>query len=219
MTSSRASRPATSPTRPGVRNIAAAVGQTALDLYDAMRARRAQALNQTYPPVRGSITIERSPEAVYELYRKFSQLPLFMDYLHTVREADPRWSHWVARLPTGTIAWDVKITEDIPGQVIAWRSTKESKVQMRGRVTFARTAHGATEVHVEMQLGYSGSKPNPGLATFFTEAQITGDLQRLKDTLESEDRPEPVPLPVQPMLPQVKEVWRFERPQVRIVAS
>jgi uncharacterized membrane protein len=217
MSSFRASQTAVPPRRINVRELAAALGLTALDIIDAIRARRARARNRINPPVVCSIVIDRPPEEVYALYRKLSQLPLFMEHLHTVREADSQWSHWVARLPTRTVAWDVKITDDIPGELLAWRSVKESKIQMRSRVTFTRVERGATQVRVETQLGFAGTRPDPDLARCFSQDQVAGDLRRLKDTLEaSEPSRVPVPLPAAP--PVAKEVWRFERPQIRIVA-
>lgn len=223
MTSSRANESAPRSKRTSVRDLAAAVGLTALDVVDALRARRNQAYNQVNPPVTCSITIDRSPEDVYARYRKFSQLPVFMDFLHVVREADRQWSHWVARLPSGTVAWDVKITDDIPGELLAWRSVQESKIQLRAVVTFTRTPTNGTEVQVEMQLGFAGTLPNAELANCFSEAQIRSDLARLKDVLEEETATASEPVLAQTAqalkpAPVAKEVWQFERPLLRTAA-
>ena len=134
-----------------------------------------------------SLTIRKPPAEVYAFYRKLSQLPRFVNYLALVREADANYSHWVAELPGGgTVAWDTKITEDRPGELIAWRSVEGSLIKARGRVTFASTPEpGEAEVRVEMQLESLGNKPSKRVATFFTAAQIEADLGRLKRVLES----------------------------------
>jgi uncharacterized membrane protein len=164
---------------------AAVAGVTALDIIAARRTQRAY--REANQPVIFSVTINKPPTEVYAFYRRLSQLPLFMDYLESVREADHTYSHWIAKLPLGgTIAWDAKITEDRPGEVIAWRSVQGSLIDTRGRVTFARApGRNMTEVRVEMQLGFLGTRPSSSVAKFFTKAQIKGDLRRLKQVLET----------------------------------
>src|SRR5437016_6139753 len=79
-------------------------GVTALEVIAARRTQRA--FNEANRPVIFSVTINKPPTEVYAFYRKLSRLPLFMDYLDSVREADKTFSHWIARLPVGgTISW------------------------------------------------------------------------------------------------------------------
>lgn len=164
---------------------AAVAGVTALDVVAARKTQ--QAYDHANRPALYAITINKPPSDVYAFYRKLSQLPLFMDYLASVTERDGKLSHWVAKLPLGgTIAWDARITDDRPGELIAWQSVEGSLIQSRGRVTFARTpGRNMTEVRVEMQLGFLGTKPSTTLAKFFSRAQIKGDLRRLKQVLET----------------------------------
>ena len=86
----------------------------------------------------------------------------------------------------GTVAWDAKLTEDRPGEALAWQSIEGSLIRTRGRVTFARApGRDMTEVRVEMQLGVLGINPGTGIARLFTRSQIKGDLRRLKQVLET----------------------------------
>jgi uncharacterized membrane protein len=164
---------------------AAVAGVTALDVMAARRSQRA--LEAASRPVLYAITINKPPADVYAFYRKLSQLPLFMDYLESVVETDARHSHWVARLPIGgTITWNAEITEDRPGELIAWRSVEGSLIDTRGRVTFAKApGRNMTEVRVEMQLGVLGTRPSPTVAKLFGRPQIKGDLRRFKQVLET----------------------------------
>ena len=164
--------------------IAAVAGITALDVLAGSRAQRA--FDQANRPVIAAETINKPPEEVYAFFRKLSQLPLFMDYLESVREIDARRSHWVAQLPVGTLGWDAEIIDDRPGRLIAWQSVEHAPITTRGRVTFTRTpGRNMTEVRVEMQLGFLGTEPSTSLARFFTRPQIRGDLRRLKQVLET----------------------------------
>jgi uncharacterized membrane protein len=169
------------------------IPKTLARVMDTAAANRMNHHDSSQRSASSSLTIQKPPAEVYAFYRKLSQLSHFVNYLALVREADANYSHWVANLPGGgTIAWDTKIIEDRPGELIAWRSVEGSLIKTRGRVTFTSTPEpGATEVRVEMQLESLGDKPSKRVETFFTAAQIQGDLARLKQVLES-----PSPLPV-----------------------
>jgi len=164
--------------------ITAVAGVTALDVIAGRRAQRA--FDKANRPVIAAETINKPPEEVYAFFRKLSQLPLFMDYLESVREIDARRFHWVAKLPVGTIGWDAEIIDDRPGRLIAWQSVEHTPINTRGRVKFTRApGRNMTEVRVEMQLGFLGTEPSATVARFFTRPQIKGDLRRLKQVLET----------------------------------
>jgi uncharacterized membrane protein len=155
---------------------------------DVVAARKIQThFEEVNRPVVYSVTINESPEKVYAFYRNLAQLPRFMDYLQSVHEISRTRSHWIARLPVGgTIAWDAEIVEDTPGRAITWRTVEDSSLQLAGRVTFTRApARDATEVRVEMKLGFTGKRPSSLLAKLFAKPQIKGDLRRLKQVIET----------------------------------
>jgi uncharacterized membrane protein len=89
-------------------------------------------------------------------------------------------------LPRGPkVEWDAQITEDRPGEVLAWESVKGSLFHTRGRVTFARApGRDMTEVRVEMQVGLRGHG-STGLAKAVAKPEIKADLRRLKQVLET----------------------------------
>jgi uncharacterized membrane protein len=138
-------------------------------------------------PVTATVTINKPTREVYDFFRKFSQLPQFMDYLESVEETGARSSKWTAKLPIGgTVSWEADIVEDVPGKLIIWQSRPGSRVQTRGRVAFDRTpGRDATEVRVEMELGIMGMKPSTALARFLATPEVKGDMRRLKMVLET----------------------------------
>jgi len=166
--------------------VAAVGGVTALDVIASVKAQKAHAHANT--PIIYSVTINKPPREVYDFYRDFARLPRFMDYLDEVVVRDHRRSRWIAK-PLGggkTVSWEAEITEDIPGEVIAWQSIEGSRIKTRGRVTFAKApGRNATEVRVEMQLGVMGMGVSDALARVFSKPQIKGDLRRLKQVLET----------------------------------
>jgi len=158
-------------------------GVTALDVL----ATRRRAHARRVAPVIASVTINKPPREVYEVFRKLDQLPRFMDYLVSVEQHANRRSTWTAKLPIGgTVRWEAEILEDRPGEVLSWRSIEGSAVQTRGRVTFTRApGRNMTEVRVELRLGVLGRGPTASLARLFAKPQVKGDLRRLKQVIET----------------------------------
>jgi uncharacterized membrane protein len=139
---------------------------------------------------RTAITINKPPQEVYARWRDFERLPTFMYHLESVRTVDARRSHWVARAPAGsTVEWDAEITEEVPGERIAWRSVGDSSVQTSGSVRLAPAPGGrGTEVHVELDYSPPGGALGATVAKLFGEEpnqQIGDDLRRFKQLLET----------------------------------
>jgi uncharacterized membrane protein len=165
--------------------LGAVAGVSIVDLIAARRMQ--QAYLEANRPIVYAVTVNRPPAEVYAFWRDLERLPMFMSYLESVRVIDSVRSHWVARLPVGgKIAWDAEITEDEPGELLAWQSVRGAPVRVAGRVTFAKApGRDATEVRVEMGLGFLGTKPSTALAEFFVKPQIKGDLRRFKQVVET----------------------------------
>ncbi|HKC73665.1 MAG TPA: SRPBCC family protein, partial [Chloroflexota bacterium] len=70
--------------------------------------------------VKKAITVNRSPEDLYQFWHDFENLPRFMQHLESVRVTGERRSHWKATAPTGkSVEWDAVTTRDIPNELIA----------------------------------------------------------------------------------------------------
>jgi len=154
---------------------------------DALAARRL--LRERRPPVPlvFAVTINKTPAEVYAFFRRFENLPRFMDHLESVETTGETRSHWRARLPLGrVIEWDAEITEDRPDELIAWQTVDRSLFAHRGRVTFAAApGDSGTEVRVSMKIGVPGLSPSATLGNLLTRPQIKGDLRRLKQVMEA----------------------------------
>lgn len=170
---------------------AAVTGVAAADAYAAACASRNSTLQKLVRPIHvvRSITINRSPESVYQFWRKLENLPKFMAHLESVTDQGD-FSAWRAKAPAGTsVEWLAQITLDRPNEQIAWSSLEGASVPNRGTVCF-KTAPGArgTEVVVELKYEPPGGAIGATLAELFGEEpgqQISGDLRRLKQVLET----------------------------------
>lgn len=166
---------------------AAVAGVTALDVIASRRVARAHP--RRVAPVIASVTINKPVPEVYAFWRRFENLPRFMDYLESVSQRGGGRSHWVAKLPVGgTISWDAELIDDNPNELIAWRTVEGSLLVHRGEVTFARApGRDMTEVRVQIELGVLGAPPSPVLARLLTKPQVKGDLRRFKQVMETGD--------------------------------
>ncbi|HWG85454.1 MAG TPA: SRPBCC family protein [Deinococcales bacterium] len=141
-----------------------------------------------------SVTLNRPSGEVYAFWRQLSNLPQFMEHLESVQEYDERRSTWVAKAPAGTsVRWEAEVTEERPGEVIAWRSLEGSEVPNDGRVTFSDLPAGRGTL-VRVTLNYTPPAGPVGrvVAKLFGEEpykSIGNDLRRLKWILEAREAP------------------------------
>jgi uncharacterized membrane protein len=150
----------------------------------------AEALEAAQSRVYATVTVSSSPDEAYAFWRDVANLPRFMKHLEDVQVIDDRRSVWTARAPFGgTVEWEAEITDDRPGERIAWSSRKGSDVWNTGEVTF-RPAPGdrGTEVRVRMEYAPPGGPVGALIARVLGEEpqqQVSGDLRRFKQVLET----------------------------------
>jgi uncharacterized membrane protein len=113
-----------------------------------------------------------------------------MTYLDSVRVLDDRRSAWKAKGPIGSqYEWQAEITEDQPGERIAWRSLPPSDAFNTGVVRFVPAPRDqGTEVHVELRYAPPAGPLGAAVAKLFGREpgqEVMSDLRRLKQVLET----------------------------------
>lgn len=141
-----------------------------------------------------SITIARPPQEVYAFWRKLSNLPRFMKNVESVTETDDQHSHWVVKAPAGRkVEWHAIVHNEVPGEMIAWRSMPGADVDNAGSVWFREAPAGrGTEVKVELQYNPPAGALGAVFASLWGKEpgqQIQEDLHRLKAMLEAGEIP------------------------------
>jgi uncharacterized membrane protein len=197
---------------------AAVMGVTVLDVMDALqlsREKRKSAEGQREEKgihVRQSITINRSPDEVYRLWRNFENLPRFMPHLESVEMRGDRRSHWRVKAPAGkTVEWEAEIVDERPNELIAWRALEGSDVRHSGVVRFRPAPGGrGTEVEVELTYNPPGGIFGANFAKLFGQEpgqQVRTDLRAFKQFVEtgeitkSDATVRPGPHPARPPAP------------------
>jgi uncharacterized membrane protein len=170
---------------------AAVAGIAALDAVGALRLGRRRHPTKTAEDgslrVSAGVTVNRSAEDAYALWRDFSRLPIFMTHLESVTDDGKRWT---AKAPGGgTVEWDAEIVDDVPGERLSWRSMPGADVDNSGTVTFGPAPGGrGTEVRVELSYDPPGGKLGNAVARLLGEEprqQVTDDLRRFKQIMET----------------------------------
>ena len=139
--------------------------------------------------VEESVVLNRPRGEVYRFWRNLENLPRFMDHLEAVTVLDERRSHWTAKGTAGSrVEWDAEIHNEIPNELIAWRSLEGSEVDNAGSVHFVPTENGDTEVRVVLRYDPPAGKLGATVARLFGEdpsRQVADDLRRLKQVVEA----------------------------------
>ena len=139
--------------------------------------------------VEQAVTINRPREEIFRFWRNFENLPRFMDHLEAVHVIDEQRSHWVAKGPAGTrVEWDAEIHNEIPDDLIAWRSLPGSEVDHAGSVHFSPVHNDGTEVRVILRYDPPAGRVGAAVARLFGEEpshQVAEDLRRFKQVMEA----------------------------------
>jgi uncharacterized membrane protein len=141
--------------------------------------------------IQKTLFIEAPPDQVYEFWTDYENFPLFMSNVREVRDLGGGRSHWVVRGPGGVpIEWDAVLTEQVPGEILAWRSRPGSMLENAGAVRFRPEGQGT---RVDLRLCYSPPVGGAGRAVAELlgadpRAKLNEDLGRLKSLLEGANR-------------------------------
>jgi uncharacterized membrane protein len=140
--------------------------------------------------VEKAMTINASPERLYAFWRNFENLPRFMKNLESVNVVDSKRSHWVADGPMGIKAeWEAEIINEVPNELIGWRSVEGSRVDNAGSVHFTPAPGGrGTEVKIVLRYDPPGGVFGAAVAKIFGEDpdhQVQEDLRRFKQLIET----------------------------------
>jgi uncharacterized membrane protein len=137
-----------------------------------------------------TVTVGKPKQEVYDFWRDFTRFPQFMDNVREVEKLDGKRSRWSIEAPAGTaVELVTRITEDRPGEAIAWKSEPESQVTTRGRVDFEEGAPGrGTMVRLTMTYDPPGGIIGRGIAKLLQrepQVQARRDLRRFKQLIET----------------------------------
>lgn len=138
-----------------------------------------------------AVTIHgKRPGELFAFWRDFENLPRIMEHLESVQVLDDRHSRWRVKAPAGRhVEWDAEINNEVPGELIAWKSAPDARVPNAGSVHFREVPGGrGTEVRVVLEYEPPAGKLGVAVARLFGEepgVQVREDLRRFKQLVET----------------------------------
>ncbi len=137
-----------------------------------------------------AVRINRPRQELYDVWRDFANLPGFMENVREVRPLGDGRFEWTIAAPAGaSVTLRTEITEERPGELIAWRTLPDSEVEAEGRVSF-RDPPGGGGTIVAATVAYRPPAGEIGrwIAKLFgREPKVQGrrELRRFKMLMET----------------------------------
>ena len=133
-------------------------------------------------------TINKPVGEVYAFWKDPRNYPRFMENLDSVKITGNNQAHWKISAPVGmSVEWDATVVNDIPNEVIEWRSLDDSEVHNTGTVRFRPVSGNRTEVELVSQIKPKGGPIGAKIAKLFAavpKTQLSNDLRRFKQLIE-----------------------------------
>jgi uncharacterized membrane protein len=143
--------------------------------------------------IQKTLYIDAPVDQVYAFWSNYENFPLFMSHVREVEDLGGGRSHWSVSGPGGLpIEWNAVLTQQIPNEVIAWRSESGSMLENAGVIRFAVASHGT-----RVNLRFCYHPPAGGAGQAVAEllgtdprGKLNEDLGRMKALLEATNRSE-----------------------------
>jgi uncharacterized membrane protein len=170
--------------------MAAVLGVTALDCACAVQLTQAEGFSPKLRSIRKSVWVNRPRSEAFSFWRRFENLPRFMQHLETVEELGNKRSRWRARGPFGSsFEWQSVIEREAPDSLISWKSVEDAEVENSGTVHFEPgPGERGTIVHVELRYRPPAGEVGRLAAKFLGksgERMLEDSLRNFKQILET----------------------------------
>ncbi len=133
------------------------------------------------------ITVDVPVKVAYEQWTQFESFPEFMEGVKEVVQLDEKRLRWCAEVAGKDEEWEAEITDQVPDRHIAWRSV--TGAPNSGSVTFQPVGDGKAKVKLELMYEPRDAAEKVGDALGFLERQVSADLERFKEFIETHGAP------------------------------
>lgn len=130
-----------------------------------------------------SLDVSVPVRVAYNQWTQFEEFPHFMEGVKEIKQLDDKRLHWKAEIAGKSEEWDAVITEQIPDQRIAWRSTSGAKNS--GAIHFMADGANQTKMTLDVDYEPEGVIENLGDLLGLVSARVSGDLARFKKFIET----------------------------------
>ncbi len=142
-----------------------------------------------------TVSIDLEAGEIYNFWRDFTNVPVFMQMIKEVEIIDETRSRWRAKGPYDTwLSWEAELINDRPGELISWESVGKTKFQNAGSVRFTPLPKKNGQPRTEVRLVADFSPPGGpvgafgfAMLMFNPQRWVEEDLRSLKTLLEGEE--------------------------------
>jgi uncharacterized membrane protein len=139
-----------------------------------------------------TIRIERPRSELFAIWRNFEALPRHVPDLESVRELGGGRSHWIANFSgSKRVEWDSELVNEIPNQLIAWKTVGDPDIAHAGSVHFKDAPEGGTEMRIVLDYEPPGGMVGPLLSSLARtfghspDTRMREDLRQFKYDVEN----------------------------------
>ncbi|WP_087014274.1 SRPBCC family protein [Leucobacter sp. 7(1)] len=136
------------------------------------------------PTISSDIDINLPVRTVYNQWTQFETYPAFMTGVEAVRQLDDTHLSWDVAVGGAERGFETEITEQIPDERIAWRSTDGPT--HAGVVTFHHLEPEKTRVRVQLEWEPEGFVETMGAVFQLDDAQVASDLREFARLMETQ---------------------------------
>ncbi len=133
------------------------------------------------------IEIDVPVRAAYDQWTQFESFPNFMEAVDQVKQIDDKTLEWTAEIAGKHKTWRAEILEQLPDELIRWRSTEGARND--GVVRFDKLGGNRTRVTLELDVEPDGPIETAGAALGIVERRVKGDLDRFKTFITERGAP------------------------------
>ncbi|GAA4036422.1 MULTISPECIES: SRPBCC family protein [Arthrobacter] len=133
--------------------------------------------------VEETIDVAVPVRAAYEQWTRFESFPRFMSGVESVTRLSDTTNHWVTKVGGVEREFDTEIVDQEPDDRIAWRSIDGKS--HAGIIRFSPLDANHTHVKVHFEWAPETLVEKAGAALQVDEMQVTADLNKFKEFIES----------------------------------
>lgn len=138
---------------------------------------------------RKTITIDAPVDEVFDAWSRVENFPRILSHIREVRDIGNGRTRWTASGPAGVpVSWDAVVTQEVPGEVLAWRSEPGSMIDNAGIIRFEPVGDGdATRVDIHLSYNPPAGAVGDVVASLLgadPKSAMDEDLVRFQSVLE-----------------------------------
>ncbi|MFC4562876.1 SRPBCC family protein [Nocardiopsis mangrovi] len=137
--------------------------------------------------VMATIDVDVPVRTAYDQWTQFEEFPEYMGGVSEVVQRDDTHLSWLIDIAGQKRTFDAEITEQVPDERIAWRTTDGTT--HAGVVTFHRTGPDTSRVTLQLTTVPEGAVEQLGDKLGLVQNRAKNDMRRFKDHIESRRMP------------------------------